>query len=130
MTTVRPFLMFQGKAEEALDFYTEVFPDTEIVELERYPAGEGGSEGALRRATVSIGDQTVMLFNSPVRHEFTFSPSFSLFVECETEEQVGWLFETLSEDGRVFMPLDQYDFSRKFGWVEDRFGVSWQLNLA
>ena len=71
-----------------------------------------------------------MLLDSPVRHDFTFTPAFSLFVECDSEDQIRWLFEELSEEGRVFMPLESYGFSRQFTWVADRFGVSWQLNLA
>jgi predicted 3-demethylubiquinone-9 3-methyltransferase (glyoxalase superfamily) len=71
-----------------------------------------------------------MLLDSPVRHDFTFTPAFSLFVECDSEDQIRWLSEQLSEEGRVFMPLEGYGFSRLFTWVGDRFGVSWQLNLA
>jgi predicted 3-demethylubiquinone-9 3-methyltransferase (glyoxalase superfamily) len=130
VTTVRPFLMFQGDAEAAIDFYATLFPEAEILEMERYRAGEPGREGAIKRAQFSIGDQILILFDSPVRHDFTFTPAFSLFVECDSSEQIGWLFSELSEDGRVFMPLDAYGFSRQFGWVADRFGVSWQLNLA
>lgn len=130
MTTVRPFLMFQGDAEDAMEFYAEIFSDAEIVELERYRAGEPGTEGKVKRARFAIGDQTLILIDSPVRHEFSFTPSFSLFVECETDEQLAFLFEAFAEEGRIFMPLDAYAFSRRFGWVEDRFGVSWQLNLA
>ena len=130
MTTVRPFLMFQGQAEEAMDFYSELFAEAEIDAIERYREGEPGTTGAIKRATFTIGDQSIMLFDSPVRHDFTFTPAFSLFVECDSEDQIGWLFEQLSEEGRVFMPLEGYGFSRLFGWVGDRFGVSWQLNLA
>lgn len=130
MTTVRPFLMFQGDAEEAIEFYASLFPDTEIVELTRYRAGEPGQEGRIKRATVVIGDQTLIAIDSAVRHDFTFTPSFSLFVDCDSEDQIAWLFEELSEGGKIFVPLDTYGFSRRFGWVQDRFGVSWQLTLG
>jgi predicted 3-demethylubiquinone-9 3-methyltransferase (glyoxalase superfamily) len=130
MTTVRPFLMFQGRAEEALDFYSTLFAEAEVGEIERYHEGEPGKPGAIKRATFAIGDQTIMLLDSPVRHDFTFTPAFSLFVECDSEDQIRWLSEQLSEEGRVFMPLEGYGFSRLFTWVGDRFGVSWQLNLA
>src|ERR1700678_243723 len=91
MTTVRPFLMFQGRAEEALDFYSTLFAEAEVGEIERYGEGEPGKPGAIKRATFAIGDQTIMLLDSPVRHDFTFTPAFSLFVECDSEEQIGWL---------------------------------------
>jgi len=62
-----------------------------------------------------------------IKHEFTFTPSMSLFVACETEAEIEDLFEKLSQGGKVLMPLESYPFSPKFGWVNDRFGVSWQL---
>lgn len=130
MTAIRPFLMFEGDAEEAMDFYLSLFPDSEILEIERYQAGERGGEGTIKRATFRIADQTVLCMDSPAHHDFTFTPSFSLFVECESAEQIAWLFAALSEDGRIFMPLGAYGFSRQFGWTNDKFGVSWQLNLA
>ena len=130
MTTVRPFLMFQGDAEAAMDFYSTLFAEAEIDLIERYREGEPGTPGAIKRATFTIGDQSLLLFDSPVKHDFTFTPAFSLFVECDSEDQIRWLFEQISEEGRVFMPLEGYGFSRLFTWVGDRFGVSWQLNLA
>jgi predicted 3-demethylubiquinone-9 3-methyltransferase (glyoxalase superfamily) len=130
MPTVRPFLMFQGRAEEAMEFYSTLFPDSEVLEIEHYQAGEPGAEGAVKRAKFAIGDQSFVIIDSAGKHEFTFTPSFSLFVECDSAEQIAWLFDALSEDGRVFMPLGSYGFSRQFAWLNDRFGVSWQLNLA
>src|SRR5699024_7317632 len=59
-----------------------------------------------------------------------FNPAMSLFVTCDTEEEIHSAFTELSEDGNVLMPLDSYPFSDKFGWVGDKFGVTWQLNLV
>ena len=130
MPTVRPFLLFQGDAEEAMDFYASLFPDSDILEIERYQAGEPGEEGSVKRATFALGDQTILCIDSAGRHDFTFTPSFSLFVECDSAEQIAWLFAALSEDGRILMPLGSYGFGRQFAWTNDKFGVSWQLNLA
>jgi predicted 3-demethylubiquinone-9 3-methyltransferase (glyoxalase superfamily) len=130
-TSVRPFLMFQGqKAEEAMNFYVSLIPASEIVDVQRYGPGGPGSEGSVMRATFSIAGQTVMCIDSPVSHAFTFTPSMSLFVECEGEEEVRRLAAALAEGGSELMPLSNYGFSRLFAWVNDRFGVSWQLNLA
>jgi len=63
-------------------------------------------------------------------HEFTFTPAISLYVKCDTPEEIDELFSKLSEGGQVLMPLDKYPFSNKFGWLNDKFGVSWQLNFA
>jgi len=129
VASVRPFLMFQGDAEAAINFYVSVFPCAEIIDIVRYKAGEAGPEGSVMNATFSIAGQVVMCIDSPVKHEFGFTPAVSLFVECETENEIGSLAESLAEGGAIFMPLDDYGFSRKFAWVNDRFGVSWQLNL-
>lgn len=60
----------------------------------------------------------------------TFTPSISLYINCETEEEIDRLFKELSQGGAVLMPLEAYPFSPKFAWVADKFGVSWQLNLV
>jgi predicted 3-demethylubiquinone-9 3-methyltransferase (glyoxalase superfamily) len=131
MTTITPFLMFQGGvAEAAMDFYASLFPDFEILEIERRQAGEPGKEGTVKRARFTMADQTVLCIDSPTPHDFTFTPSFSLFVDCDSAEQIAWLFAALSDGGRLLMPLGTYGFSRQFAWLNDRFGVSWQLNLA
>ena len=65
-----------------------------------------------------------------MKHAFTFTPSISLFVECESEAEMDATFSRLSDGGGVLMPLDNYGFSTRFGWLTDRFGVSWQLNLS
>ena len=128
-TQVRPFLMFEGKAEEAMSFYVSLFPDSRVISISRYGAGEAGKEGTVMRAVFSIAGQEIMCIDSPMKHDFTFTPAMSLFVDCTADAQVEELFARLSEGGQVMMPLDNYGFSRKFGWVSDRFGVSWQLNL-
>jgi predicted 3-demethylubiquinone-9 3-methyltransferase (glyoxalase superfamily) len=122
--------MFEGKAEEAMKFYVSLFPDSEIGEIERYAAGEPGPEGSVKKAAFTIGGQTVLCTDSFVHHAFTFTPAISFFVDCESEAEVRKLSETLSDGGNIFMPLGNYGFSRLFAWVSDRFGVSWQLNLA
>lgn len=126
---VTPFLMFEGKAEEAMDFYVSLFPDSEVVSIVRYGPGQPGAEGSVMHAVFTVAGQRVMCIDSPAKHGFTFTPSFSLFVDCESEEELDRLFAALSEGGATMMPLGDYGFSRRFGWCADRFGVSWQLNL-
>lgn len=126
---VKPFLMFEGKAEEAMNFYVSLFPGGEVLDVARYGAGQAGAEGSVMQARFSIGSQTIMCIDSPVKHAFTFTPAFSLFVECESEEELQRLYASLGEGGATLMPLNNYGFSRQFGWVNDRYGVSWQLNL-
>jgi predicted 3-demethylubiquinone-9 3-methyltransferase (glyoxalase superfamily) len=127
---VRPFLMFEGKAEEAMNFYVSLLPHGEIIDVVRYGPGQAGVEGSIMKATFSIAGQSVMCIDSPVKHGFTFTPAFSLFVDCDSGDEVRRLAAALSDGGGVLMPVGNYGFSRLFAWVSDRYGVSWQLNFA
>ncbi|PNY80968.1 VOC family protein [Deinococcus koreensis] len=127
--TITPFLMFEGRAEEALTLYTSLFEGGEVLSMERYGPGEPGPEGSVRLAEAVLGGLRLRVSDSPVRHAFSFTPSVSLFVDCESEEDLRGLHAGLSAGGAELMPLGEYGFSRLFGWVNDRFGVSWQLNL-
>ena len=128
-TKITPFLMFEGKAEEAMNFYVSLFENSRVTSIKRYGPGEAGAEGSVTQAAFSIAGQMVMCIDSPMKHGFTFTPSMSLFVDCGSEDEIDKLFSKLSESGQVMMPPGDYGFSRKFAWVSDRFGVSWQLNL-
>jgi predicted 3-demethylubiquinone-9 3-methyltransferase (glyoxalase superfamily) len=121
--------MFQGKAEEAMNLYVSLFPGGEVLNVLRYGPGQAGTQGSIMRATFRIGTQTIMCTDSPVKHDFTFTPAFSLFVDCESEAEIQRLSSALLEGGSALMPLGEYGFSRRFAWINDRFGVSWQLNL-
>ncbi|MCY9662268.1 VOC family protein [Paenibacillus chondroitinus] len=129
MEKVIPFLMFQdGKAEEAMSFYTSLIEDSEITNLVRYGPNEAGDEGTIMQATFTLKGQEFMCIDSHVKHAFSFTPSFSIYVACNTEEEIDELYGKLNEGGQALMPLGNYGFSKKFGWLNDRFGVSWQIN--
>ncbi|GAA1016543.1 VOC family protein [Acrocarpospora pleiomorpha] len=125
---ITTFLMFQnGDAEEAMTFYVSLFEDAKVVNVTHIPPGEP-AEGKIRHATFTLAGQEYMCIDSS-GHAFTFTPSVSLYVGCDTEEEIDRLYAALAEGGGELMPLSSYGFSTKFGWVNDRFGVSWQLNL-
>jgi len=126
---ITTFITFEGKAEEAMIFYTSLFNDSEIKSLSRYGEDGPGKDGSVQHALFSLNGQEFMCIDSVYKHEWDITPGVSLYVTCKNEEEVSRLFDKLSEDGEVFMPLDDYGFSKEFGWVSDRFGVSWQLNL-
>lgn len=134
MQKITTFLMFNGNAEEALNFYLSVFPGSAIERMSRYGPDDaksgGGREGSVRHAVFSLLGQRFMCIDSVVRHRFTFTPSMSLHVTCETPGEVDALFAKLSEGGQLLMPLAAYPFSERYAWFNDRFGVSWQLMLA
>ncbi len=127
---ITPQLMFEGVAEEAMDFYVSLFPGSQIKQVDRYGPGEPGAEGTVKRAVFTVAGQDFACIDSSLKHAFTFTPSLSLFVDCETEAELERVFAQFSAGGTVLMPLGNYGFSTKFGWVNDRYGVSWQLNLA
>lgn len=130
MPSAAPFLMFQGQCEAALTHYVAAIPGAEIRELRRYGAGEPGIEGTVAMATLVVGGLAIMANDSPPVHAFTFTPSTSIFLTVDDEEQFDAIAAALPANGGSWMmPPGAYGFSRKFGWCADRFGVSWQINL-
>lgn len=133
MPETTPFLMFcgphGGQAEEAITFYVSLLKNSQIIAIDRYGANEQEPEGTVRLARFTLAGREYMAIDSAAAHNFTFTPAFSIFVTCETESEFEQLYEALSVGGGVLMPVDNYGFSRKFGWLNDRYGVSWQMNL-
>ena len=128
---VRTFLTFQGGVgTAALDFYRDVFDDFELVTVEKHGANDSGPEGTIKVAQFRIGDHAFSCSDSAIDHAWGFTPAVSVWVECDDAAELARLFDALSEHGTVFMPLDDYGFSARFGWVGDRYGLTWQLNLA
>jgi predicted 3-demethylubiquinone-9 3-methyltransferase (glyoxalase superfamily) len=108
MQKITPFLWFDGKAEEAMNFYVSVFKNSKIVSLTR-------SGGTVMSATFQLDGQEFHALNGGP--QFTFTPAISLFVNCETQQEVDELWEKLSEDGE----------KSRCGWLKDKFGLSWQV---
>ena len=127
---ITTFLTFQeNNAEEAMNFYVALFDNSEILDMKRHGANGPAKEGSIMVARFKLNEKEFICSDSFTKHAWTFTPAVSMFVECKTENELDKLFKKLSENGKVFMPLDNYGFSQKFGWVEDKFGISWQLNL-
>lgn len=129
---ITTFLMFEGDAEEAMEFYTSLFDDSEIIRIKKYgtenPHGPK-AQGKVQHALFTMNGKQYMAIDS-FGHQFSFTPSMSLFVQCDSEEELDTLYEKLMDGGTAAMPLDNYGFSEKFGWVQDKYGVSWQLNYG
>jgi len=126
---ITTFLMFTGEAETAMSFYVSLFPQSRILSIERYGPEGPGPEGTVKLADFELNGTRLMCIDSPAAHAFTFTPAMSLFVDVEDLAALQDAFGRLSEGGQVLMPPDAYGFSTRFAWVQDRFGVSWQLNL-
>lgn len=123
-------LMFQGQAEEALDLYTDVFAGATVEEVTRVGPEGPGTPGSFERAVLRLGDRTFQIYDSPIAHEFSFTPSVSISVELDDPAEIDRAFGRLADGGKVLMPIAAYPFSPHFGWLADRFGVSWQLGVA
>lgn len=123
ITAAAPFLMFQGRCEEALTFYAAAIPGARIAALDRKP------DGTVAMARLAMAGLEIMANDSPPVHDFDFTPSISIFLTVEKPGEVDALADALGDGGRMLMPPDNYGFSRRFGWAQDRFGVSWQINL-
>jgi predicted 3-demethylubiquinone-9 3-methyltransferase (glyoxalase superfamily) len=120
-----------GKAEEAMSFYVSVFENSKIINVERYSENEGSEiPGTIKVAVFTLNGQTFQCADSSAGHTFTFTPAISFFVKCKTENEINNLYEKLVENGQVFMEFMEYPFSKKFSWIQDKFGVSWQLSLV
>ena len=130
MQKITTFLMFEGNAEAAMNFYMSLFADSKVVRIQRYGKEGPGPEGSVVHAIFTLNGQEFMCIDSPAKHGFTFTPSTSLFVTCDSEAEVDLLFGKLSEGGQVLMPLDAYPFAKRYGWCNDRFGVSWQISFS
>lgn len=127
---VATFLMFDGRAEEAINFYTSLFADSSIARVEHSGADGPGMSGAVAQAAFTLKGTVFMAIDSPVKHHFGFTPSMSLFVHCDSIEELDNAYHKLTEGGEVLMPPGEYPFSKRYCWVNDRFGVSWQLSYV
>jgi len=108
-------LWFDGKAEEAMNFYVSIFKNSKIGSVTRCGEGGPGPKGSVLTATFQLeGQEFTALNGGPM---FTFSPAISFFVNCETQEEVDQLWEKLSEGGE----------KQRCGWLKDKYGVSWQI---
>jgi len=122
MKSATTFLMFQGQANEAIQQYQQWFSELQVESLTYM---EDSQQVAM--AVLHLKGLKIMVNDSVIQHNFTFTPSTSIFVECESIDEIDSLAARILEGGQALMQLDNYGFSKKFAWIQDRFGVSWQL---
>ena len=114
-----PQLMFQGDLEAALALWSEAFPGLPVRVLMAAPSG------APMLVETELGGLPLRLFDSPPVHAFGFTPAISLMIEVDAADEVDRLAGVLGAE--VLMPADAYDFAARYAWVNDRYGVSWQI---
>lgn len=127
-----PFLWFDENAEEAVNFYISCFKNSKTGSISRYDEASAKASGRPEGSVLTVsfqlnGQEFIALNGGPV---FKFTPCISFFVTCETEEEIDELWKKLSLNGKTLMEYKTYPFSKKYGWLEDKFGLSWQLNLT
>ena len=115
MQKITPFLWFDGRTEEAVNFYVGIFKNSQILSLSRYGEGAHVPAGTVMSAVFELEGQRFMALNGGPM--FTFSPAISFFVDCVTQDEVDDLWVKLSEGGQT----------QQCGWLKDKFGVSWQI---
>jgi len=115
MQKITPFLWFDGKAEEAAQFYVSIFKNSKIGTVNRYGDHGPGPEGTVMIATFQIDGQDFIALNGGP--QFQFTPAISFVVNCETQLEIDHFWGKLSEGGRI----------QQCGWLQDKFGVSWQI---
>ena len=131
MQKIVPCLWFDKEAEEAAKFYVSVFGNGKVGKVMRYDKeaskASGQPEGSVLTVEFEIEGYAFLGLNGgPV---FTFTPAISFFVHCKTADEVDRLWKKLSKGGKALMGLDEYPFSKHYGWIQDKYGVSWQLML-
>jgi predicted 3-demethylubiquinone-9 3-methyltransferase (glyoxalase superfamily) len=115
MQKITPFLWFDGKAEEAMNFYVSVFKNSKVGRVTRCGEGGPGPKGSVMSATFQLDGQNFFALNGGPG--FTFTPAISFFVNCETQQEVDEFWEKLSAGGK----------KSRCGWLKDKYGLSWQI---
>ena len=115
MQTITPCLFFDGKAEDAVNFYKSVFKNAKVGHISRYGDNMPMPKGSVMTAELEIGGQKFLALNGPPM--FTFSPAISFMVNCDTQQDIDHYWEKLSDGGET----------QQCGWLKDKFGVSWQI---
>jgi predicted 3-demethylubiquinone-9 3-methyltransferase (glyoxalase superfamily) len=115
MEKITPFLWFNDDAEEAMNFYVSIFKNSKVGSVSRYGDAGPGPKGSVMSATFQLDGEEFMALNGGP--QFKFTPAISLFVNCETQEEVDDLWQKLSAGGKP----------GRCGWLEDKFGLSWQI---
>jgi predicted 3-demethylubiquinone-9 3-methyltransferase (glyoxalase superfamily) len=115
MPKLTPFLWYNDQAEEAAEFYTKIFKKSKIHSTSRFGENGPGPKGKVNSVTFELNGQNFIALNGGP--QFSFTPAISIFVECDTQEEVDELWEKLTEGGA----------EQPCGWLKDKFGLSWQI---
>jgi predicted 3-demethylubiquinone-9 3-methyltransferase (glyoxalase superfamily) len=132
MQKIKPCIWFDSNAEKAVDFYVSIFKGSKIKQVAHYDDASSRASGQPKGSVLTVdfmleGQEFMALNGGPV---FKPSPAISFSVSCKTVKELDALWAKLSDRATIMLPLEKYPFSERYGFLTDRFGVSWQLNLA
>lgn len=127
MKSIMPSLTFNGNAHDAVRFYQEVFRDSEVKYLQMYEE-TSDMAGLVRLAVISIQGQFIRMSDNRIPNEFQFTPSMSYFIDCLTLDEAELYYRKLKRNGAILVSFDDYGTRDYFGWVQDQYGVCWQIN--
>ena len=134
MLSINPYLNFDGKSEEALNFYHKVFGGDRpsIMRFSDAPAGAGGEvdPSLVMHGSVQVGASTLMVSDSPSEGGISMGNGHHISVQTDSKEEGQKVFEALSEGGEVTMPYADQFWGDSFGMVTDKFGISWMINAG
>jgi predicted 3-demethylubiquinone-9 3-methyltransferase (glyoxalase superfamily) len=124
---ITPFLWFDTEALDAAKFYTSIFPNSKIHGQEQFENSGPDENQTVQIVSFNLNGLEMQAMNAgPL---FKFNPSISLFVKCKTREEVDDYYNKLIEGGSALMALGKYDWSDHYGWVADKYGLTWQIML-
>ncbi|MGJ8953410.1 VOC family protein [Staphylococcus aureus] len=126
---ITTFLMFNNQAEEAVKLYTSLFEDSEIITMAKYGENGPGDAGTVQHSIFTLNGQVFMAIDANSGTELPMNPAISLFVTVKDTIEMERLFNGLKDEGAILMPKTNMPPYREFAWVQDKFGVSFQLAL-
>ncbi|HCV9088771.1 TPA: VOC family protein [Staphylococcus aureus] len=126
---ITTFLMFNNQAEEAVKLYTSLFEDSEIITMAKYAENGPGDSGTVQHSIFTLNGQVFMAIDANSGTELPMNPAISLFVTVKDTIEMERLFNGLKDEGAILMPKTNMPPYREFAWVQDKFGVSFQLAL-
>ena len=125
MRAAMPFISFNGTAFSALEYYKEVFRDFEVIQLINFEEST-----KVQQAVIRIGNLNLCLRDREIPSGTTFKPEISLYLECDSLEEIELLYRKLKKNGVIHVPLDDYKMSKRYAIIQDQFGLYWELNLS
>lgn len=120
-----PYLIFNGDAFDALEYYKEIFLDFDILQMTNYD-----SSNKIQQAVIRMSNLHLIIGDSELSEPSQNSPETSIYIECDDLNEIEMLYRKLKRKGVIHVPLDDYEISKRYAWIQDKFGVYWQLNLS